>query len=108
MNENSRFWNHGTEEEWKRALKHYYEMMEARSHEEVALDRFMENLRAEEVKAMPVEAFYTFLYDKYFVWKFTQKNYLANCRKNLRRYVEEGDLLTLANIQNACLTQITP
>lgn len=95
----NRLWNHGTENDWLNALENYNKIIETRSYEARSLEMFMNQLQAKDVEKMSVEEFYNFLHDKYFVWKFTQKNRLANCRKYLRRYVEQNRMNELANIQ---------
>lgn len=95
----SYLWNFGTEAEWLNSLEQYDVLIGTRNDETQRLEFFMNHVQAEDIKNLPVEEFYDFLYDKYFVWKFTQKNYLANSRKHLRRYVEENRLSELADIQ---------
>ena len=92
----SSLWNYGSEIAWHEALDYYYESLKG---EERALDRYMENIDANEIAQLSVTEFYDFLYDKYFVWKYTAKNRLATTRKSLKRYVDENKLHELANIQ---------
>lgn len=94
----SSLWNHGSEIAWKEALDYYYQILRV---EELALDRYMESIDADEIAQMPVDAFYAFLYDEYFVWKYTAKNRLATTRKSLRWYMEENRLSELAGIQKS-------
>lgn len=89
-------WNYGSEVAWQEALKHYYDLLNAEAQE---LDSYMENLDANDIAQLSVSEFYDFLYDRYFVWKYTAKNRLATTRKSLRRYVEENKLSELADIQ---------
>ena len=89
-------WNYGSEIAWHEALDYYYESLKG---DERVLDRYMENIDADEIAQLSVTEFYDFLYDKYFVWKYTAKNRLATTRKSLRRYVDEGKLHELASIQ---------
>ena len=92
-------WNHGTEENWLEALKQYDVIIDSRSVEAWLIEDFMEKLDAEDIKNMSVDEFYNFLYEKYFVWVFTQKNRLARNRKCLQRYVNENRMSELENIQ---------
>ena len=89
-------WNHGSEVAWHEALDYYYESLK---DDEQALDCYMEDIAADEIAQLPVSAFYDFLYDKYFVWKYTAKNRLATTRKSLARYVDENRISELADIQ---------
>lgn len=95
----SSLWNYGTESEWRIALASYDRLIETRNYETQELEAYINQPCADDIARLPVEKFYDFLYEKYFVWKFTQKNYLANSRKHLRRYIEENRLHELADIQ---------
>ncbi|MGN0572479.1 MAG: hypothetical protein ACI4IX_00930 [Acutalibacteraceae bacterium] len=94
-------WENGSKEDWERALNHYYEILK---EEQIAIEKYIENLNADEIKALSVTDFYDFLYDKYFVWKYTQKNRLATTRKALKKYADEDNLSLLAEIQNQIFT----
>ena len=93
----STLWNYGSEIAWHEALDYYYESLK---DDEQALEVYMEEINANEIAQLPVDEFYNFLYDKYFVWKYTAKNRLATTRKSLRRYLDENKLSDLANIQH--------
>jgi len=95
----SSLWNYGDEAEWNSALASYDKIINKRNYETQELEKFINQIRADDIEKLSVEEFYDFLYEKYFVWKFTQKNYLANSRKHLRRYVKENRLSELADIQ---------
>ena len=56
-------------------------------------------VESEAIRDLSVEDFYDFLYYKYFLWKYTQKNRLATTRKSLRRYKEENRWSELEDIQ---------
>lgn len=87
----SDLWYTGTEQEWKKALQRYYEVL---TDEELALDQFMDTISANPgiVRSMKADEFYDFLYNKYYVWKYTQKNRLASTRNALKKkhFHEEG------------------
>ena len=89
-------WNYGSEASWSEALVHYYELLK---DEAQVLDKYMEHVDADEIAQLSVNDFYNFLYDKYFVWKYTAKNRLATTRKSLRRYVDENRMSELEDIQ---------
>lgn len=93
----SNLWNHGSEIAWHEALDYYYELLRI---EEQALDRYMETVDANEIAQLSAAEFYHFLYNKYFVWKYTAKNRLETTRKSLRRYMDENRLFELADIQD--------
>lgn len=92
----SNLWNHGSELAWLEAWEHYYDLLNAEAQE---LDSYMENVDAHDIAQLSVSEFYDFLYDRYFVWKYTAKNRLATTRKSLRRYADENKLYELADIQ---------
>lgn len=92
----SNLWNYGSEIAWHEALDYYYESLRG---DEKTLDRYMENIDADEIAQLSAVEFYDFLYNKYYVWKYTAKNRLATTRKSLKRYVDENKLHELANIQ---------
>ena len=92
----SNLWNYGSETAWHEALEHYYELLNAEAKE---VDSYMENICADEIAQLSVTEFYDFLYDRYFVWKYTAKNRLATTRKSLRQYVDENKLFELVDIQ---------
>lgn len=92
----SNLWNHGSEAAWQEAWEHYYDLLNAEAQE---LDSYMENADANDIAQLSVSEFYDFLYDRYFVWKYTAKNRLATTRKSLRRYADENKLYELADIQ---------
>ena len=64
-------WNYGSEVAWHQALEHYYDSLNTEAQE---LDRYMENLDANDIVQLSVSEFYDFLYNRYFVWKYTAKN----------------------------------
>ena len=92
----SSLWNHGSEIQWHEALDYYYESLKIKESE---LDRYMENVDADEIAQLSVDEFYDFLYDKYYVWKYTDPRRLAKNRKSLKQYVDENKLAELADIQ---------
>ena len=92
----SGLWYHGTESEWKNALKGYYYML---GMEQRPIEEYFEHLDAVAVGKLDAKAFYEFLHDQYFVWKYTAKNRLATTRKNLEKYIDNGELSDLGNIQ---------
>ena len=61
------------------------------------LEKSLEVLNPDDIKQMNVEAFYVFLHDTYFVWKYTAKNRLATTRAQLKMHL--SDITTLAEIQ---------
>lgn len=88
-------WNCADETEWIKALNHYWDMLKT---SQVELETYIDSINAEDIKVLSSDGFYDFLYNKYFVWKYTQKNRLASTRKHLRRYVDNDELMKLESI----------
>ncbi len=91
-------WTCGNEHSWNKALEHYYELIPERN---MALENELEAICPEEVERMTAGEFYAFLHDKYFVWKYTQKNRLATTRMHLEKYITQNRLHELGEIKNA-------
>lgn len=92
-------WDCNDHETWLKAEKNYLNFV---SSNNVDLEMELENINSSEVENMSADAFYSFLYKKYFVWKFTAKNRLATTRKSLSFY--ENNLEELLLIKNALFT----
>ena len=90
-------WHNGSESDWKEALSNYYN----NPYDKDLEDR-MEELLPSDIDKMSVQEFYTFLYDEYFVWKYTAKNRLATTRKSLSKYESEG-MNSLAKIKKGII-----
>ena len=91
-----KLWYSGAESDWKSALGKYYDKL---GQEQAVIENYFDRLDLAEVEAMNSEAFYDFLYNRYFVWKYTQKNRLATTRGCLRRYLDNGELSKLESIK---------
>ena len=63
-----------------------------------SIETKMSKLNVEYIQHLPVEDFYSFLHDDYFVWKYTAKNRLASTRNSLKKY--ENDMNELREIQD--------
>lgn len=94
-------WNNGSELDWKEALSKYYESPFVKKN--IKLERRMEKLSPSDVQDMSTKEFYRFLYDEYFVWKYTAPNRLATTRKSLQKY-ELEDLKPLGIIKKSIMT----
>ncbi len=89
-------WMYGDEDSWDDALEHYYELIPDKN---MPLENELAAIRPEQVESMTAEEFYYFLHDKYFVWKYTQKNRLATTRMHLEKYITEDRLHELKAIK---------
>ena len=89
-------WYYGTEAEWRKALNRYYYTLR---NEQREIEEYIEHISIEKIENMNSEEFYDFLFNKFFVWKYTAKNRLATTRKNLEKYIQNDELLLLRDIQ---------
>lgn len=90
-------WNCNNEAMWKHALQHYYDLL---STNQASLEAKIEGVNYEDISALSITDFYSFLHDEYYVWKYTQKNRLATTRKQLERYVTEDRMFELEFIKH--------
>ena len=94
----SDLWHCGKELDWKEALTEYCKVTSVGKN--IDLERRMQNITPEYVRNMTIDEFYQFLYNEYFVWKYTAKNRLTTTRKLLTRYKVEGmDQLEKARVK---------
>lgn len=89
-------WYNGTERQWQEALDTYYFMLRPEQRD---IEDYINNIDAKTIKCLDEKEFYEFLYNKYFVWKYTAKNRLATTRKCLGKYIHNNELLKLKDIQ---------
>lgn len=88
-------WNSNVKRDWENALNNFWNLVRP---ENIELEKELNSLEVNRVKEMNAKEFYNFLYDKYFVSKYTAKNRLATTRKQLSKYKEQGKLVELASI----------
>ncbi len=91
-----KLWNEGNKDEWNSALEAYYRNLSVAKNNE--LEKKMDNLSFETIQKMSVQEFYDFLYNEYFVWKYTASNRLATTRGQLKKHMDNG-LIDLEKIQ---------
>ncbi|MBQ7897530.1 MAG: hypothetical protein IJ323_03820 [Clostridia bacterium] len=89
-------WYDGLEIQWQEALNAYYYML---GPEQRIIEDYINNVNVEEIHSLDEVEFYQFLYDKYFVWKYTAKNRLATTRKSLEKYIKNDELSILKSIK---------
>ena len=89
-------WNCKDEKIWIKALDGYWENF---SFEQMKLERKIDGMQVRIIKEYSVEEFYEFLYNEFFVWKYTAKNRLATTRMNLQKYVKENRMNELKEIK---------
>lgn len=87
-------WSSTRQDDWLIAEDCYWNQVSDANRN---LEKSLEALNPDDINQMKVEAFYVFLHDTYFVWKYTAKNRLATTRMQLKRHLI--DITALAEIQ---------
>lgn len=81
-----RIWNSGTEEIWNCALSEYYTHL---SDKQKNLEDELSSITFSTVRGMSGEDFYSFLYEKYYPWKFTDRRILSRRLSDLKMYTNK-------------------
>lgn len=89
-------WYSYDQNKWDSALDNYWNFVKAIN---LNLEMKMEELDWKLIKLYDVDSFFNFLYDEYFVWKYTAPNRLATTRNQLQRYKTEQRMSELNNIK---------
>ncbi len=90
--ETRELWNSKEPRLWEFALDRYWTHVKPHN---LALEREMDQLDAGIVRAMSPQAWYGFLLERYFRWKYTAQNRYASTTKWLRTYEANNDLPAL-------------
>lgn len=94
-------WYCDDENTWKNALNYYWGMLRAN---QIEIEKYMDNINSDYVRDLSTEEFFDFLHDKYFVWKYTQKNRLSRLLSILERYKNNNEMYKLESIQHRLFT----
>lgn len=89
-------WNSNDHELWQRALNRYWTFVKPSNLE---LEKEMDQLDSGAVRMMDPQAWYKFLLEKYFPWKYTAPNRYASTTKILRSYAANNELAALHAIK---------
>lgn len=89
-------WQSHSESEWRAALEGYARYLKP---ENVAVEHEFENLDMAQIQALDDAAWFEFLKEKYFKWKYTAANRYASTTLHLQRYVAEARLGELHRIK---------
>jgi hypothetical protein len=95
-------WTQGDAAAWEDALEQYW-VGGFIKPANIDLERRMETLDIERIRRMDLKAWYNFLHDEYFRWKYTAPNRYATTTKSLKRYVVENRLGELHRIKDNLL-----
>jgi hypothetical protein len=79
-------WDSSDRGAWVGALDHYWSFVKP-THEE--LERQMDTLDPERIRAMNADEWFEFLHKEYFRWKYTAANRYASTTKHLKLQVDE-------------------
>jgi len=93
----NKLWYSNDKSLWDKALASYFSSGLIKK-DNVTLEREIHNLDPVTIKDMSTEQFYDWLYNVYFVWKYTAANRLATTRKSLSRYKFEKSMHELEQI----------
>jgi hypothetical protein len=96
-------WHSGDETAWTLALERYPLQMKS-NPALLELVRELEPLDLDRIRALDPQAWYKFLHDKYFPWKYTAANRLATTRRQLSEYAKRGELGKLFRIKEQLLS----
>jgi hypothetical protein len=89
-------WNSNDPDLWQEALNRYWTKVKPSN---LALEKEMEQLDAQTVRMMDPQAWFRFLLEKYFRWKYTAANRYASTTKMLRTYAANNELPALYAIK---------
>ena len=92
----SELWYSQDAKAWNQALDCYWELIKPTNLE---VERRFESLDREWIRDLDEKAWYEFLHNEYFRWKYTAANRYATTTKRLRYYVEESRLDDLNRIK---------
>jgi hypothetical protein len=86
---------------WDRALLRYWDFVLPRN---VQLERELDALDLNSLRALERVGWYGFLHDKYFRWKYTAPNRLITTTRRLESYIEDHALDELQTIKEELLS----
>jgi hypothetical protein len=89
-------WNANDPNLWQKALNRYWTFVKPSN---LALEKEMDQLDAETVRMMDPQAWFVFLLEKYFRWKYTAPNRYGSTTKILRTYAANNELAALHAIK---------
>jgi hypothetical protein len=89
-------WNTNDLDLWQKALNRYWTFVKPSN---LALEKEIDQLDAGAVRAMNPRAWFEFLLEKYFRWKYTAPNRYASTTKMLKTYAANNELAALHAIK---------
>jgi hypothetical protein len=101
MSEVERLWHSTDAAAWQRALDRYWKYVKP-TH--VAIEREMEALTPRDLQTLSADAWYEWLLNKYFVWKYTAPNRYATTTMHLKRQAQAAGREHLLTIRDRILS----
>ena len=93
-------WTSATEEGWKSALMEYDNLIAERNTDVQLIESHIRRVHADDIRQMSSIEFYSFLYEKYLVWRYaTNQLRLTTTRRLLEQYHNNGKWNELGAIQ---------
>lgn len=92
-----KIWNSTKQNEWNKLFKKYWSLIK---DDNIQIEYELNRMSVESISPLDQEQWYAFLYNKYFVWKYTAPNRLVTTRMNLKKYIEQDALDELHIIKN--------
>lgn len=93
-------WVCNSSEIWEKEFERYWCFVR---RENMAIEKSLDKLQLDRIRAMDEEAWYDFLHDEYFRWKYTARNRLATTMMQLEKYKSENALAQLDIIRHQIL-----
>src|SRR6478672_11037038 len=93
-------WYSANQALWQQGLINYWQRVHP---DNLQLEQRMERLNIGDIEALDEQGWFDFLYNEYFVWKYTAKNRLATTRKSLEEYRLQNCLSELFTIKKQLL-----
>lgn len=100
MTELVELWHSNDPGLWEKALDRYWALIRPANLE---LEQAMEKLDLDRIRALDRQAWYDFLHDEYFRWKYTAANRYATTTRSLQQYLDKGKLSELFRIKESLL-----
>lgn len=97
----SELWHRGAANDWALALERYWDFVKP---ENVALEHTMDRLDLATIRELDPTGWYEFLRDRYFRWKYTQRNRYATTTALLRRHENTEGLAELYAVRERLLS----
>jgi len=93
-------WHSSDPHAWEQATARYWHVVKPSN---LDLERALDVLDIQRIRSMDARAWYDFLRDEYFRWKYTAPNRYATTTRQLHRYVEDSALHSLLHIKDRLL-----